>query len=291
MKFYEREDCVTVSPYVDAYGTKSGVFLFKNIIKPELVEKIESGLKGAQNELYKDTLISWYSEKLTPSVDGLIEVWEQIGDIIGPDWVIHPQNNLLSVKPGDNGMFIHSDSPGKGMCHLLSQVDVWSTCCELDYGVVAYFGEYEGGEIFYPNINPDGTLKTEDNDVRGKCLEFKPERGDLVIHSAFDPYAHGVREVTSGIRYAYSNFSLKAIDNPGTFYNYGTPEYYEQIGNKSPEDIKRWMRPLIANPQFTDEKIREYQSAGVEGEKLSEKFFQHVDKEEFRKHLKKQNNQ
>lgn len=284
--FQDRQDCVTLSPYTDAYGTRSGIFLFQNIFPQDLIIHIENELsKIEHNPKYEDTLINWYSEKISPPVSRSIEVWEIISQIIGPEWVIHPQNNFLVVRPGDNGMFIHSDSPGKGMCNLLSQVDVWSTCCELDYGVVAYFGDWEGGAIFYPHINPDGTVKDLPDD--GPCFEYTPQKGDLVIHSAFYPYQHGVREVVSGVRYAFSNFSLKAIDNPGTFYNYGTAEYYDQIKDKTPKDLIEWMQPLIPNPQFSEEKIKEIQSAGLEGEQLSDKFFKHVDKEEFRKHLKK----
>lgn len=274
MNFYDREDCINLSPYIDDYGTKSGVFVIKNALDKNLVKKINDGLKSLpeKNKIYDKGLISWYSEKIAEGVDGTIELWEAISEILAPNWVIHPTNNFLSVRLGDNGMFIHSDSPGKGACHLLSQTDLWSTCCELDYGVIAYFGDYEGGEIFYPEVNPDGTLKSVEN-YDGSCLEYAPENGDIVIHSAFDPYGHGVREVTSGIRYAFSNFCLKAKDNPGTFYNYGTPEYYEQIGNKTKEEIKKWAIPLKENPQFTDEKIKIYQQSGLEGEDLAKEFF------------------
>lgn len=273
MKFYDREDCLNISPYVDAYGTKSGIFVFKNYIPEELLNKIESQLKGTDPISYEENLIDWYADKISKRPDGLLEVWELLGDLIGPEWVIHPQNNLLTIKPGDGGMFMHSDSPGKHQCHLLSQTDTWSTCCLLDYGVVAYFGDYEGGEIYYPNVNPDGTLKTGDVDMDQPCLEYKPGRGDVVIHSAFDPYGHGVREVTSGIRYAFSNFCLKAIDNPGTFYNYGTEEYYNQIGDRSEESIKNWAEPLRENPQFTKDKIKMYQDSGLKDRELSEAFF------------------
>ena len=273
MAFYDREDCWNPSPYVDEYGTKSGIFIFKNIIPKELVEKIESNLKALPEQYprYDQGLISWYTEKLAPGVPGTIEVWEFISELLGPDWIIHPQYVFIRVKPEDNGMFIHSDSPGKGQCHLLSQNDLWSTCCELDYGVCAYLGDYEGGAIFYPNINPDGTLKTDN--YNGPCFEYTPQKGDIVIHSAFDPYGHGVREVTSGTRYVYSNFSLKAKDNPGTFYQYGTPEYYHQVGGKTHEELKAWIVPLKTNPQFTKDKIKFYQESGLEGEELAKKFF------------------
>ena len=273
MAFYDRPDCLNISPYVDEYGTKSGIFVFKNIIPKDLIEKIESGLKALpeENDKYTETLINWYSEKMAKGVDGTLELWEFISELISPEWVIHPSNNYIRVKPGDNGMFIHSDSPGKGQCHLLSQTDVWSTCCELDYGLCAYLGDYEGGAIFYPNIGLDGKAKTSDFD--GPCFEYTPQKGDIVIHSAFNPYGHGVREVTSGKRYVFSNFSLKATDNPGTFYNYGTPEYYKQIGNRTEEEINMWMKPLRPNPQFSSEKIKMYQESGLEGKDLAEAFF------------------
>lgn len=274
MAFYDRPDCIRLSKFVDEYGTESGIFLFKNAFPEDLVKSIELQLNAENEEdfTYDDTLISWYSDKLSPAVRGLHQAWEIIGDILGPEWVIHPQNNVLTVRPGHGGMFIHSDSPGKNQCNLLSQVDVWSTCCVIDYGVVAYFGEWEGGAVFYPGIDPETSLNRgfADND---NCFEYKPERGDIVIHSAFAPYNHGVREVTSGVRYAFSNFSLKAIDNPGTFHNYNSPEYIAQIGDKSAEAVSKWMNPLRSNPQFSDADIKIMKDSGLEGEDLAEKFF------------------
>jgi hypothetical protein len=72
----------------------------------------------------------------------LIEVWEKVSELIGPDWVIHPSASILTSKPGDKGMFVHSDSPGKGQCHLLSQTYTYKTCCELDYGIVILFWKF-----------------------------------------------------------------------------------------------------------------------------------------------------
>lgn len=273
MAFYDDPNCKNISVYTDIYGTKSGVFIYKNFVKPEYIESIEKELAGTEPTDYEENLIDWYAGKISIPPKDLIKVWEQISEFLGPDWVIHPQNNLLTIKPGDNGMFTHSDSPGKGACHLLSQTDTWSTCCTLDYGVVAYFGDFEGGEVFYPNIKPDGTLKEGSVDMADDCFEVKPERGDLVIHSAFFPYNHGVREVTSGVRYAFSNFCLKAVDNPGTFYNYGTPEWKAQIGNYSEEEITNWTQPLRKNPQFPADKIKEMRESGLKGEELAEAFF------------------
>ena len=277
MKFYDRPDCLNLSPYTDPYGTKSGIFVFKNFINDELIESIENFLNSEEEkEILKSpsNLISWYEDKTTALPLRLIEVWEAISELLSPDWVIHPSAAILKTTPKDKGMFVHSDSPGKKQCHLLSQNDTYSTCCELDYGVVAYFGDFEGGEIFYPDLNPDGTIKDAWSLINNpECFEYKPEKGDLVIHCAFDPYSHGVRDVKSGTRYAYSNFSLKAIDNPGTFYNYGTEEYLKQIGNKDIESVLNWLPPLKDNPQFSPEVVKVMQESGLEGEKLAETFF------------------
>jgi hypothetical protein len=286
--FYDRADCLNISPYVDAYGTKSGIFVFKKIIPEILLQKIEKDADLKDKPIdFEKSLINWYAEKTTEHLDGLHELWEFISDLLSPGWVIHPALNLLKVKPGDNGMFIHSDSPGKNQCHRLSQLDIWSTCCELDYGLVAYLGNWEGGEIFYPHIDSNGNVYPEGFGDNENCFSYMPERGDVVIHSAFKPYEHGVREVTSGTRYAFSCFSLKAEDNPGTFYNYGTPEYFAQVGDKSMDKLLEWVKPLIENPQFSNEKIKEYKESGLFDEELTEKFFKDKPIEEFKAHLPK----
>lgn len=57
------------------------------------------------------------------------------------------------------------------------------------YGIVFYFNDFEGGELFYPKQN----------------VVYKPDPGDLVIHSAREHCTHGVKEVTGGTRYSYAN--------------------------------------------------------------------------------------
>jgi hypothetical protein len=274
--FYDREDCIKASFFPDDYETPSGVFIFKGFYTDEECKLVEDGLRDYDlGDQYKDTLISWYANKVSPPLKELHELWEKASDLLYPEYVMHPQSNVLIITPEMNeGMFTHSDSPGKGECHRLSQVDVWKTCCELDYGLVAYFGDFKGGEVFYVNIDKDGNKKnaSEENNQ----LIVKPERGDLIIHGAFNPHAHGVKPVTSGKRYAFSNFVLKSEDNPGTFYNYKTAEYYEQIKDKDSMNLKdfigTWMQPLKENPQFTRALINKYQASGLEGTDLSSKF-------------------
>jgi hypothetical protein len=274
--FYDREDCIKASFFPDDYGTQSGVFIFKGFFTDEECKTVEDELKDYDmSSKYKDTLISWYANKVSPPLASIHALWEKASELLYPEYVMHPQGNVLIITPEMNeGMFTHSDSPGKGECHRLSQVDVWKTCCDLDFGLVGYFGDFDGGEIFYVNIDKDGNRT--DGIGEENCLTIKPERGDLVIHGAFAPHAHGVRPVSSGRRYAFSNFVLKAEDNPGSFYNYKTPEYYEQIKDKDTLTLEQftgiWMKPLKENPQFTRENINKFQASGLEGTELSDAY-------------------
>lgn len=230
------------------------VFILKGAIPKEKVEMVNNLMKDPANHNSRrsqDHDIEWFTENNeTPSIPEMFEIWEMMSDAIYPDHVIHPQLSMMISRPGEPGMFVHSDSPGKDMDEDLVSEDRWSTCCNLEYGIIAYFGEFTGGKVYYPHLYKDGTVRPEEverDDL--DCFEIQPEPGDIVIHSACHPYEHGVRPVDSGIRYAFANFMLTPQDNPGTFYNYKTAEYEERVKN-----FDEWVVPLKENPLFVDGK-------------------------------------
>ena len=155
-------------------------------------QKAEAKFKEFEKETphYDMGIHNWYVDKSMKPMIELVYAWDEISKLIGPEYVLHPQPNALKVVSG-NGMFIHSDSPGRDMCHILSQPDIYQTCCLLDFGVVAYFGEFDGGEVFYSDLNKS----------------IKPEARSLILHRA--DIHHGVREVTKGIRYYATAFLLE----------------------------------------------------------------------------------
>jgi hypothetical protein len=203
------------------------VMIYKNFISKELVELITNKADEVVSRGLGDgnSRIPWYNDKTVSNIPELFDIWKLISEFLHPTHVIHPMLKLQIMRQGDE-MFIHEDSPGEDGEHLLTNDDIWTTCALLDYGVIAYFGDFSGGEIFYPELN----------------LEIAPEPGDLVIHGATSRWKHGVREVKSGTRYAFSNFSLKAEKNPGSFYNYKTDEFEKQTKN-----INNWLTPLFKN--------------------------------------------
>jgi hypothetical protein len=193
------------------------VFLYKNFVPVEKVKEINKIMSNHLSDFdlnFGNYLqkIDWYKGKTSLLIPELVDVWNAASELIAPEYIIHPNLSLQVIKPGDGGMFLHQDSPGEGMEEELTQIDRWDTCCIIHYGLVVYFGEFTGGETYYPRLG----------------LESAVQPGDLVIHGAHTDCEHGVREVTSGIRYAYSNFMLPIEKNPGTFPSYNTPEDLER---------------------------------------------------------------
>jgi hypothetical protein len=212
-----------------------GVFVYRNFVDKETVDKITSiadEIVFGKDGISADNRNPWYRDKYTPEIPELFEVWKNVSELLHPSHVMHPMLNLIVMKPGEE-MFVHEDSPGEHGHDDLTVEDKWSSCCFLDYGVIVYFGNWTGGNVFYPEIG----------------LEVDPRPGDLVIHGATSRWKHGVRPVESGVRYAYSNFSLQANKNPGSFYNYKTKEFEEQTSTS----LDEWKKPLFEN-------IREYKA-------------------------------
>jgi hypothetical protein len=232
------------NPNVERLAPK--VFIYRNFIDEETCKLIEGLMKPwehqAKKSFFADNLIDWYHGKTSPRIPQLYDVWCKMNELLLPEYCIHPQITLLTTQAGDE-MFIHSDSPGESMEQDLTGMDTWNTCCVLHYGAIVYFGNWEGGEVFYPHVNKDGEWVGDNKPlIEGNELRINPGRGDLVIHGAHDDYSHGVHEITSGTRYAFSNFVLPVEKNPGTFPIYGTKENEERWANGGINGP--WLEPI-----------------------------------------------
>ena len=199
-----------------------GIFWYKNFLSKEEVEVIN------KRTLELNLGTHWFDQiefKVTSAMPELVPVWNKISEFLAPEYVIHPMASMLYFGEGKQ-MLPHCDSPGEDMTEALTVPDVWATCCVLSWGACVYFGEFTGGQIYYPN----------------QGIDIAVQPGDLVIHSALTSHEHGVRPVESGVRYTFSNFSLKPEKNPGSFYNYGTKENEERQKN-----VDQWLQPLFKN--------------------------------------------
>jgi len=137
------------------------IYIYKNIIPKEIMDLVNIDLSTYERGVEKNdwSVREWYKDKMTPPYKNSFPLWKFMSELIYPEVVIHPVRSFMVSVPGDEGMFVHSDSPGKGNCHMLSEIDQWTTCCELEYGMISYFGNFTGGKLYYPNLNPDGSIK------------------------------------------------------------------------------------------------------------------------------------
>lgn len=229
------------NPNIEKLSDK--VFIYRNFIEKDRADEIFNEIKkneANRTDEHSKSLIDWYEGKFSKDTEVLYDVWGKINELLLPEYCIHPQLYVIKTHTGDE-MFVHSDSPGEAMEQGLTVEDKWNTCCVLHYGAIVYFGEWEGGEVFYPHIDKDGSFVGNNIPFKnGTELSVKPNPGDLIIHGALDDYAHGVKEITSGYRYAYSNFVLPSEKNPGTFPLYGTKENDERWE----QGQRVWLSPI-----------------------------------------------
>lgn len=246
--FKDHPNCIQLAEHV---------FVFKNFIKEEDIKTInaivDNLVKQNNTQEAPDHPLDWYHGKTTPAIKELHPIWEDISELLHPEHVMQPAIVLQIMRPGDD-MYVHADSPGMDADEHLQSEDKWSACCSLDYALVAYFGDWEGGEIYYPAIEDENG---------NKPLVYSPKAGDVVIHRTYSPYEHGVYEVKSGIRAAFSNFMMLKQNNPGSFYDYKTPEYYERIKN-----LDDWAQPLYENPLFPEGKMVDSESIKQKAEEV-----------------------
>ena len=234
--FFNRPDCTELVP---------GIYVFKKYVPLEMCKRYTDILNTFDPADFNEegNAIDWYDDKMSPPVPGIIDLWEHISELLYPDYVINPQAQVITSRVGHEGMFVHCDSPGKENADMLTQNDTYGTCSLIDYGVVAYLSEFEGGDVIYPAFLPDGTLKeTEEIESIPEHLSYKPEPGDVVIHRSEAPYYHGTLPVTKGIRYAFSCFATQYDMAPGTFYNYKSDKYLHYVKDRSEESIGRWLQ-------------------------------------------------
>lgn len=208
------------------------IFIYKNFIPKEEVQALNQLLLNRYNNIREkdtETLIPWYEEKVLTNIPELYPVWEKMSEFLYPTHIIHPRLDVLVIQPGDGGMPPHSDSPGEGHEHELTNYDVWNVCARLDYGIIIYFGEYTGGAVYYPYLD----------------IEIQPEPGDMIIHGAHQKHFHGVKEVESGVRFAFNNFALPYDRNPGSFYSFNSAEFNHL---KEQDDfLAEFRKPLLTN--------------------------------------------
>jgi hypothetical protein len=169
--------------FLDLGFTKLGkdIYLYKKFVSNEeckqIVKIVDSMKKDEFNWLDSETCVT----KQIPEIDSIKKRFINILD------------NKLKI--GDNSSIVIM-SKGSSLGTHSDDHDFKYSSENIIYGMVIYFNEFDGGEIYYPTQN----------------IKYKPQPGDLIIHSAKSHCLHGVKEVKNNARYCHSNHIYEIKD-------------------------------------------------------------------------------
>lgn len=158
-------------------------------------------LLNINNEIYLKGSSLWRTNKSSNSLDSVSIISEKIKKIVNDPYFIRNQTSINRLVLGES-WGLHSDNHEflnlrKESLSLKDGEDFRLEDNNL-FGIVCYINDFDGGELNYPH----------------QSITYKPEAGDLVVHSSEDHCAHEVLEVKSETRYSYSNAIYEKIKVP-----------------------------------------------------------------------------
>lgn len=174
------------------------IFIYPNFLSEEECRRIVDELEQSENRVWANSENYVQEDEVTPYLQVVsgsnysVIIHERLSEFVAPEYEPLPSNSINRLTVGQS-LKAHWDSPGEDEQVPEGVADPYATCHIVKYGTVVYLSEFTGGEIYYTR----------------QGIEYKPNIGDLVIHSSMEPYEHGVREVTSGVRYVYSTFLIQ----------------------------------------------------------------------------------
>lgn len=181
------------------------IFVYKNFLSEKELEEYNNEILKIKDDewissewsLDPERELMWYSKKNNK----LLDLREKISDLLSDDLFLGNADFFIKIAKGGT-WGAHSDNYDfKFMINKSMQYKDGDNFYEQDvpfYGLIVYFNDFEGGEIYY----------TEQD------IEYKPSAGDLIIHSADDLCTHLVKEVKSEARYSFSANIRRKIKIP-----------------------------------------------------------------------------
>jgi predicted 2-oxoglutarate/Fe(II)-dependent dioxygenase YbiX len=174
------------------FADPSNIVIKENFISKEHLVKIIDYCHSVNNwesksQLGTDSLHTW--EKLSSGSNVVFEILQEYINKVQREVEYRFGRFLESTKPG-----IRKWNPGEYQdVHADGETAAgWPGYNYIvDYGSILYLNDdYEGGELFFPKYN----------------IHLKPKPGTLVFFPSTNMYAHGVTEVTDGIRFTSPHF-------------------------------------------------------------------------------------
>ncbi|CAB5218279.1 Oxoglutarate/iron-dependent dioxygenase [uncultured Caudovirales phage] len=145
---------------------------------PDFFKQVEVKRAMAEIAMYEDADATHESPSMTPHYP--VKEGYQLGKRINA--LFDNKYNVVT-----SGAYSHLNVGHEHKIHW----DSMNGATHLQWGAVVYINDdYEGGEIYYPELD----------------LVYKPKSGDVVLHPADYVYRHGVKEVKVKNRYFFAIF-------------------------------------------------------------------------------------
>ena len=158
------------------------LFLYKNFLNQETVDKYTKKLNSLSEEDWNDENAQGYwINKISPA---MIEedIHQPVLDLLSPIFLTYKVPSFYRLKKGEEAGIQTPDLYyGENGQRIIAH-----------YKIAIYLGEFEGGEISFPDVK----------------FEYKPNPGDLLLFKIHPFLNHWTKPVLSGTRYAYADLAI-----------------------------------------------------------------------------------
>lgn len=135
------------------------------------------------------------------SIDELIPIHNRIKSLLHEGISLGTNQTIVRMKTGAT-WGLHSDNHDflklREASRALKDGEEFDLYPNNVVGIVAYFNDFSGGCLNYPN----------------QGITYQPKKGDLVMHSSEENCLHEVTKLISEVRYSHSNNLFTYIKAP-----------------------------------------------------------------------------
>lgn len=170
-----------------SFTIDDNIIVIKNWISDKLCDKLVNHVESFDEKVWwEENKREWWHGKFLSIKDEEIKkelnnIRTRSQELFGTDLWIHDISSIHRMTKGQF-MFKHADN-------LTESIGIDNKCV---FGITHYLSNFNGGEICYPLKN----------------IEYKPNKGDLVIHPASEDYLHSTKPVEGkNTRYIIATFA------------------------------------------------------------------------------------
>jgi hypothetical protein len=158
------------------------LFIYKNFLNQETIDKYTETLNNLSDSDWRQPYSnSYWSDKASPEIIGN-DIHKPVMDLLSPIFWTYRVPSFYRLRQGQEAELQTPDNYyGKDGQRIIGH-----------YKLAIYLGEFEGGEICFPDVT----------------FEYKPNPGDLVIFKIHPHLNHYTKPVLSGNRYVYADLAI-----------------------------------------------------------------------------------